>query len=70
MLRVQIPEGEYSQLRLVVRVARLCSGATVGFQNIGEATLTERIVATFERVATLSIAAHPVTQPVDCSARS
>lgn len=66
-LRVQLPEVEFSSVRLVVRVPRLCSGSTIGFQTVGEGSTTIRFTPTFARISNVSVAAMSVTRATDCS---
>ncbi|MFO0559670.1 MAG: hypothetical protein U0269_16750 [Polyangiales bacterium] len=66
-LRVQVPEGDYSAIRLVVRVARLCAGSSVGFQTVGEALSEQRLQLSFDRITTTRLVAMSVTRSTDCS---
>jgi hypothetical protein len=65
-LRVQLPPGEISSFCIEARMPRLCAGARVGHQVIGEGTATQMFSSTFERTARVTIDATPTTRPVIC----
>ncbi len=65
----QIPQATYTATRVEVRVARLCAGATVGYQVIAEGTNAVRFSAMLDRSIGMTIAVASVARSTDCSAR-